>query len=383
MSVSSIPQDVRTRLWGKAAGRCQYRGCNKPLWMDDLTKVEFNSSYLAHIIADKPDGPRGDAELSPGLCKDINNIMLLCDVHHRLIDKQDVDGHPVELLNEMKAEHEKRIALITAMDMDRESHVVLFGTNIGNHGSPLNVNEVYPALKKEQRYPASNVPIALSLDNSLFKDEDEFFWTVESRNLQKQFKEKIEFLLSSHSVKHVSLFGLAPQPLLMELGKLFSDIPIVDVFQRQREPEPTWVWAGDIDTEYIIKRPNEIKDKIALIISLSATISEDRITKVLGDDISIWTLMIDTPENDFLKSKKQLSEFRRVFRRLLDEIKYKHGQENEINIFPAAPVAINVEIGRVWMPKADLPLIVYDQNHKTNGFQYALTIQSNEVLSLR
>lgn len=104
-------------------------------------------------------------------------------------------------------------------------------------------------------------------------------------------------------------------------------------------------------------------------------ISEDRVTKVLGEDVSIWTLTIDIPENDFLKSKKQLSEFRRVFRRLLDEIKYKHGQENEINIFPAAPLAINVEIGRVWMPKADLPLRVYDQNHKTNGFQYALTIK--------
>lgn len=381
MSVSSIPPDVRTRLWGKAAGRCQYRGCNTPLWIDGLTKAEFNSSYLAHIIADKPNGPRGDAVLSPQLSKDISNIMLLCDVHHRLIDKKDVAGHSIELLKEMKAEHEKRIALITAMDTDRESHIVLFGTNIGDHSSPLNLNEVYPAMKKEQRYPASENSIALNLDNSLFKDEEEFFWTVERANLQKQFKEKIEFLLTSHNVKHVSLFGLAPQPLLMELGKLFSDIPIVDVFQRQREPEPTWVWADDIETEYIIKRPKEIKEKVALIISLSATISEDRITKVLGEGISIWMITIDVPENDFLKSKKQLSEFRRVFRRLLDEIKYKHGQENEINIFPAAPVAINVEIGRVWMPKADLPLVVYDQNHKINGFQYALTIQSNEVLS--
>lgn len=210
MSVSSIPQDVRTRLWGKAAGRCQYRGCNTPLWIDGLTKAEFNSSYLAHIIADKPNGPRGDVELSTKLSKDISNIMLLCDVHHRLIDKQDVEGHPVELLKEMKAEHEKRIALITAMDVDRESHIVLFGANIGNHGTPLNINEVYPALKKEQRYPASETPIALNLDNSLFKDEDEFFWTVESANLQKQYKEKIEFLLSTHNVKHLSLFGMAP-----------------------------------------------------------------------------------------------------------------------------------------------------------------------------
>lgn len=383
MSESSIPLKVSTRLWGKAAGRCQYRGCNKPLWIDEVTKFEFNSAYLAHIIADKPNGPRGDEKLSAELGKDISNIMLLCDVHHRLIDKQDVDGHPVELLREMKTEHENRIALITAMDMDRESHIVLFGSNIGEHSLPLNLNEVYPAMKKEKRYPANENPIELHLNNSSFKDDDEFFWEVESRNLQKQFKDKIEFLLAVHKVKHISLFAMAPQPLLIELGKLFSDIPIVDVFQRKREPEPTWVWDDDIDTKYIIKRPNEIKDKVALIISLSATISEDRITKVLGEDISIWTFTIENPERDFLKSKKQLSEFRSVFRSLLDEIKYKHGQENEIHIFPAAPVAINVEIGRVWMPKADLPLIVYDQNYRTNGFQYALTIQLNELLSLR
>ncbi|WP_269845634.1 SAVED domain-containing protein [Lysinibacillus odysseyi] len=95
----------------------------------------------------------------------------------------------------------------------------------------------------------------------------------------------------------------------------------------------------------------------------------------MGEDISIWTLTIEEPGVDFLKSKKQLSEFRMLFRLLLNEIKFKHGQEIEINIFPAAPAAIIVEMGRVWMSKADLPLKVFDQNHKKNGFQYALTIQ--------
>jgi hypothetical protein len=80
-----------------------------------------------------------------------------------------------------------------------------------------------------------------------------------------------------------------------------------------------------------------------------------QITKGIAEDISIWTLTIEEPGVDFLKSKKQLSGFRRVFRLLLNEIKFKHGQENEINIFPAAPVAIGVEVGRVCMPKADLP----------------------------
>ncbi len=52
--MTNVPHKLQLRLWGKAAGRCQYAGCNKPLWLDSLTKVEFNIAYAAHIIADKP-----------------------------------------------------------------------------------------------------------------------------------------------------------------------------------------------------------------------------------------------------------------------------------------------------------------------------------------
>src|SRR5580700_1073415 len=113
MSISYIPETVKIRLWGKAGGRCQYDGCNRPLWLDTLTKVEFNTSYIAHIVADEPSGPRGDALLSKQLKSDLSNLMLLCDEHHRLVDKADVSAHPVDRLIEMKELHEKRIELVT------------------------------------------------------------------------------------------------------------------------------------------------------------------------------------------------------------------------------------------------------------------------------
>ena len=90
MSHTSVPVTVRYALWGKAGGRCQYRGCNKPLWKDPLTQREFNNAYLAHIVADTPGGPRGDQVLSPQLAAELSNVMLLCDSHHRLIDLEDV-----------------------------------------------------------------------------------------------------------------------------------------------------------------------------------------------------------------------------------------------------------------------------------------------------
>jgi hypothetical protein len=66
------------------------------LYLDSLTKAKFNQAYIAHIVADKPGGSRGDIVLSPLLDTDIKNFMLLCDSHHRLIDKEDVIGHTVD-----------------------------------------------------------------------------------------------------------------------------------------------------------------------------------------------------------------------------------------------------------------------------------------------
>jgi hypothetical protein len=160
MSVTGISETVKVRLWGKSAGRCQYDGCNKPLWQDDVTQAEFNTAYIAHVVADKPDGPRGDAVFSEQLKNDITNLMLLCDVHHRQIDKVDVAGHTVDLLRAMKARHENRIEIVGSLGPDRQSYVFLYGANAGDHDAPLSRTTAAKAMLPD-RYPAEPHPIAL------------------------------------------------------------------------------------------------------------------------------------------------------------------------------------------------------------------------------
>jgi hypothetical protein len=69
-----------------------------------------------------------------------------------------------------------------------------------------------------------------------------------------------------------------------------------------------------------------------------------------------------------------LAEFRRLVRTTLNAIKATHGQDATIHVFPALPVSAAVEVGRVWMPKADLPLVVYDQQRQSKGFTAVLRI---------
>lgn len=85
-------------------------------------------------------------------------------------------------------------------------------------------------------------------------------------------------------------------------------------------------------------------------------------------------MTIEHPNNDFLKNRLQLQMFRKEFRKLLNRIKAKHGESSVIHLFTAVPVSVAVEIGRVWMPKADLPIRVYEQNRKLGGFTPALDL---------
>jgi hypothetical protein len=174
------------------------------------------------------------------------------------------------------------------------------------------------------------------------------------------------------NIKHLSIFGIAPQPLLIELGRLISDITASEVFQLHREPKQNWRWQSNPENfNYKIIKPESFHKTVALNLSLSARIDNERIKSVIGEEVSIWTITIETPNNDFIKSREQLTKFRETLRLLFDEIKFTHGHNNVLHIFPSMPVSVSIELGRVWMPKADLPLKIYDENR---GFSLALEI---------
>ena len=142
------------------------------------------------------------------------------------------------------------------------------------------------------RYPASDHAISLGLHNSAVSDRDEQFWLTERENLEKQFARRVRDRIADGEIEHLSVFSLAPQPLLIHLGTLLGDIIPCDVYQLHREPQ-TWVWPSGVETPgYIIRKPQSKTGKAALVLSLSATIDLNRVTSVLGEDASIWTITV-------------------------------------------------------------------------------------------
>ena len=62
------------------------------------------------------------------------------------------------------------------------------------------------------------------------------------------------------------------------------------------------------------------------------------------------------------------------WRALLTRIKRDHSPDCSISLFPAVPISVAVQLGRVLLPKADPVIRVYDYRRDDGGFRYALTV---------
>ncbi|HCR4067383.1 TPA: SAVED domain-containing protein [Proteus mirabilis] len=364
-----IKRTIERELWARSAARCQFSGCNKLLYRSAITQESVNISQNAHIYAFSENGPRGWGPFKAGLTNlnDVSNLMLMCYDCHKKIDQSGSENrYPASLLIEWKKQHEQRVEILTGIAPDRRSNIILYGANIGSEKSPIHYHSCVEAMFP-QRYPASEKPVLLSMRSEL-KDHSKQYWQAESQHLLKGFQRKILSIIEDDACKHFSLFALAPQPLLIQLGTLFTDKIDIDTYQLHREPKG-WLWQDcKDDFNYIINKPNQTDGKPALIVSLSDHVSHERITRIIGTDTSIWEITIPNPHNDFMQAKQQLSLFRKCLRNLIVEIKHVHGEKTPLHIFPVMPVSCAVELGRVRMPKADMPWLIYDHNIKTQEF---------------
>ena len=168
-----VSMTTRQIIWGKGAGRCYF--CNILLIGDLISRNEDgNFGFVAHIVGEKPSGPRGDAVRSPQLVDDYRNLMLMCYTHHKLIDVDKVADYPEPVLLEMKRQHEERVTVVTEMKPERASHVLRYGAKIGDHESPVSFERVRVAMLP-QRYPADGKSIGIEIRGNAATDGEGSF----------------------------------------------------------------------------------------------------------------------------------------------------------------------------------------------------------------
>lgn len=100
------PSTVR-RLDTLSGNECTEPNCKKSLIAEDGQSIV---SKICHIEAASENGPRWNKFMGDDERRHYNNLILLCDEHHTIIDNKDNESKfPVKLLKEWKANHESKM----------------------------------------------------------------------------------------------------------------------------------------------------------------------------------------------------------------------------------------------------------------------------------
>ena len=94
------------RLDTLSGNECAASGCSKPLIARDEKTI---ISKICHIEAANENGPRFNPDMNDDERRHFDNLILLCDECHLIIDnKENEDKYPVALLKEWKKNHESK-----------------------------------------------------------------------------------------------------------------------------------------------------------------------------------------------------------------------------------------------------------------------------------
>lgn len=100
----AISDKTRKILWGRSGSRCAI--CRNPLVVD-ATSADDESVVgdECHVKSPRPKGPRHDPSYPPDRLDDYENLILLCRVHHKMVDDQ-AETYTVHILRQFKANRE-------------------------------------------------------------------------------------------------------------------------------------------------------------------------------------------------------------------------------------------------------------------------------------
>lgn len=237
----SLRVDVERQLSYLCHGRCMFEGCGERLNIDFITGKKGNFKNFAHIIAASENGPRGSKEESKKYENDPENFLVLCDKHHRLIDRIAPGLYTANRLRSMR--YNFIIKSEDCLDSLAYPH-----SNVCVVVWPISSNSV--AIPTEQEViEAANI-LHLQTNRKSYYIENsnsysitkEIWWSNLSNNLT-QVESSIKSFYNDD--KSILLFALGPTAAMIGLGaKLGNKNHIIPVPRLRKNG---WGWLSQIE----------------------------------------------------------------------------------------------------------------------------------------
>jgi hypothetical protein len=359
----------RVILYARAAGRCSFRGCNRDIVEHHLTREAGNFAEAAHIYAFSEKGPRGREAGRPVDPDTLKNLILLCQPCHTLVDDNPAK-YTVADLRRHREEHEARVRSAVEVDLEHKTVVVTISAPIA--GQP---NAIAPEDIREAIAPRYVVGDVFEIAHALGPDETPATIEAAAEHVAREF-ETFLAIHRKHGAPPISIFGIAPIPLLIHLGARVGNKRETALFQLHRPRGWTWKTNGETVT---FARAKKLRDgdasRVALLVNVSGTNGLDRLPSEYARATVYELAPIGRePDRTLIRKREDLDNFRAAYRETIEEIRRAHSNPSEVGLFPAVPIPFAIAMGADLLPKADPTLAVHDW--RKDRFVYVMKVNA-------
>ncbi len=355
-------------LWLKSGGMCAYPGCYRNLIFDDITE-KVCIADKAHIIPHSSDGPRGNESGDYNMSKDevdsIDNLILFCKIHHKVIDSNP-DKYPAADLYKLKKQHEDWVE--QRLSKSNKSIAVIHKTK----GDPIDTI----ALSEELG--------AIIMDSVIFQEKYDDLTPEQWESAKIKNEEFYKFIIETkkkYEGVSCNIFPLSHIPLLIHLGSLISDTLPVYVHQYDRNSQK---WVRDCassqekqeDIGLLCKYENRNNKQLIVSVGISSPIDKADIDEIIStSQNSFLEITVQDAKIDRVLYFEHIEEIKKIFKHQIEEFLKVNRIITEIHLFYAGPAGLAIELGRS-VNKSMWPFInLYHYEFRSNPrYQFAYKI---------
>ena len=359
---AAITRSTRNHVLLDAHGRCMFEGCGANLTEDPVTGVPGNFATLAHNVAASEGGTRGALYLSGTLANDPENILLLCDTHHRLVDTVARADYPAATLSAMRRRFcETATTLLDAM--------ALAPTRAFCVAWPVHRQRI--AVPSSRQVARALKPIGARLDGQLrtVNDNDSVLRALEGEALWQAMDTAVERTAADIELQaqgegyRAALFAMGLMPALIALGAKLGNKCEITPMLRYRE-NGLWYWPvneprGEFFTVEGLDRLSGREGEACLLLGLTAVPDAMRLTaESLGTGVVSVTARTEYLGNGALGHPDDGASFRQRMQELLHRLGDAHGVRR-VHVLPCASNAACVFFGQSF-DSYHPELVIYD-----------------------
>jgi hypothetical protein len=343
-------------LWGRSGGRCAMPECRVELLVE---ATEYDPivviGEIAHMAAYQDGGPRADRAMASATRNEYDNLILLCQNCHAVIDGQP-GTFSVERLKSIKAGHELWVR-----------------ASLPEHGRSATG---WSALELRGDHPVDLASVTTALSPDFMKED---LQTLQVPGESEDWA-AVDAAIAAHVAGlfdgadsfdfRLAVFPLAPVSACLALGYHLTNRPHLRLFQFHRD-DRSWVWPTGKPPEPSLEVSGlETSDatcaEVAFLFHFSAAVSDDAIASSSAATARRVHIRVQQPGTGWLQHPAQIREVAHSTRQAFERAVQLFPRATRWHIFFAGPAPAAVAAGQQINPTMCPPVQLYEFRLKEN-----------------